>query len=143
MTEDVRMSRDELVYDAGYDIVDRKRALAPGQLRLKDHLKEQVTELFAQGLAVAAVECVDHLARLLEHLPAKRFEGLLAIPGATVGIEEASHDADQTRHGRPILPRQGWDRPRLVLVEPRHLIRHRHDVVHPRRLRSGFHLGVE
>ena len=84
VAEHVRVAVHQLVDDPRDDVVDREAPLAPRELRLEDHLEEQVAELLAQRLAVARVDGVDDLARLFEHVLAERLERLLAVPRAAV-----------------------------------------------------------
>src|SRR6185312_3787933 len=57
----------------------------------------------AQLVAVAAFDGVHHLARLLDHVPAERGEGLLPIPGAPVRREEPLHQLDEAGKGGALL----------------------------------------
>ena len=52
VAEDVRVPVDELVDDALDDVVDGEAALASRELRLEDHLEQQIPQLLAQGGAV-------------------------------------------------------------------------------------------
>ena len=107
IAEDVRVAVDELVDDAGDDVVDRKASLAARQLGLEDDLEQQVPQLLAQGLAVARVDGVDDLAGLLEDVLAQGLEGLLAVPGAAVGSEQPAHHPHEAREGRAVLKLEG------------------------------------
>ena len=104
LPEDVRMPVHQLVHDALDDVVDGEAALATPELGLKDHLQQEVAQLFAQGPAVVRVDGVDDLARLFEDVLAQRLERLLPVPGAPAGAEEAPHHPDQADERRPVLP---------------------------------------
>src|SRR5262249_9120979 len=99
VAEDVRVTPDELVADRRDDIVRPERALFAAELRLKHDLEQKIPELAAELLAIAAVDPVDDLARLLEDISAKRGEILLAVPRAAVGGEQTLHELDQAREG--------------------------------------------
>src|SRR5262249_50291548 len=92
--EHMRVTPDELVADRGDHVVRTKGALGPAELGLKDDLQEEIAELGGKLAAVSAVDGVDHLAGLLEHVTAEGAEVLLPVPGAAVGGEQALHELD-------------------------------------------------
>ena len=107
VAEDVGVAAHELVADGGDHVVGPERSLGARELGLEDDLEEQVAELGAELLAVAVVDGVDDLARLLEHVAAERGEGLLAVPGAAVGGEQALHQLDEAGEGAALLIGEG------------------------------------
>ena len=54
-------------------------------------------------VAVAAIDGVDDLASLFEHVAAQALAGLLAVPGAAVGGQETLHDLDEADVRCPLL----------------------------------------
>ena len=61
---------------------------APGvgaDLREKDPFENEVADLAAQPIGIAAVDRVEHFVRFLEQEGAQRLERLLAIPRASRG----------------------------------------------------------
>ena len=103
---------NELLDDARDDVVDGERALSTAELGLEDDLEEQVAELLADRRAVAGVDGVDDLAGLLEGVFPEGLEGLLPVPGAAIGGEEALHHLDEPRQRRAVLGLQGGHRAR-------------------------------
>src|SRR5690606_32776275 len=79
--------------------VDIERALVAAQRRLKHDLHEQVAELLAVVGRVIADERVEHFVGLLDKERPQGLEGLLAVPRAPVGGEQAVHDLDQASEG--------------------------------------------
>ena len=61
--------------------------------------EDQVADLAAQRVGVAAVDRVEHLVRLLEHEAAQRLERLLAIPRAALRPAQPRHDVDESLEG--------------------------------------------
>jgi hypothetical protein len=59
------MASYQFFHDAFDDIVNRKAPLAPSKLRLKDNLKEQISEFLSKRRAVARIDGVDDLTRFL------------------------------------------------------------------------------
>lgn len=93
----MRVPPYELVDDGHHDIVRTERAAGAGELAKEHHLEEQIAELLAQLIHVAAVDGVHDLARLLDDVAPDRLEGLLAVPGATLGRQQSLHELDQAR----------------------------------------------
>ena len=69
-------------------------------LREEHALEDQVADLAAQRVGVAAIDRVEHFVRFLEQEAAQRFERLLAIPRAAVRAAQARHDIDELLEGR-------------------------------------------
>ena len=65
------------------------------QLGLEDDLQQQIAELLAQVVGRAAIDRVDHLVRLFDHVGTQRLQRLLAVPRASVRREQALHDLDE------------------------------------------------
>ena len=78
--EHVRMAPDDLATDGGHHVVDVEPAGLGRQLALEDDLEQQVSQ-FLEGL--------------LDEVGLEGVEGLLAVPGATVGGAQPAHDFHQ------------------------------------------------
>ena len=104
----MRVAAHQLGDDAARDVVDAELALGEAQLRLEDDLQQQVAQLFAVIVDVSGRQRVDHLVGLLDQVGHQRRQGLLAIPGASVGREQPLHQTDQLAHlGAGLLAREG------------------------------------
>jgi hypothetical protein len=64
---------------------------------------QQIMKARAHLAAIAAVDGIDDLTGLLDDITTQRREGLLAIPRAAVGREEALHQLDEAGERRPDL----------------------------------------
>ncbi len=91
----MRVPADQLLGDVLERIGHRETALVRGDLRQEDALEEEVADLAAQGVVIAAVDRVEHLVGLLEHERSQRLERLLAIPRAAVRPAKRPHDVDE------------------------------------------------
>ena len=76
------MAPHQLVGDGACDVGEPERARLGGDLGVEDDLQEQVAELVAQRCRVAAVDRLEHLVRLLDHVGPQALVCLLAIPRA-------------------------------------------------------------
>jgi len=93
--ENVGVSRDELVGDALGDVFHGEAPVSlAGDLRMEDHLEQQVPELFAKMILIADLNGLDRFGGLLNQVLHQRPMGLLSIPGALVA--QACHDADES-----------------------------------------------
>ena len=63
--------------------VDVEPSLLVGERSLKDHLQQQVAQLFPEHLGRPVIDRVDHLVGLLDHVLPEGLERLLPIPRAT------------------------------------------------------------
>jgi hypothetical protein len=95
--EDVRVAADQLRREVARDVAQVERALLARELGVDDDLEEQVAELLAQPAAVAGVERVEDLVRLLEDERPQARVRLLAVPGAAVGRAQAVGDVRELR----------------------------------------------
>ncbi len=82
VAEDVRMAAHELLVHAAGDGLEVARAALLEQEREEVDLEEQVAELAAERLVVAAMRGVGDLVGLLDRVRDDRARRLLAIPGA-------------------------------------------------------------
>ena len=97
--EDVRMPRDHLVGDAAGHVGEVEGPRLLGHARMIDHLEQQVAQLAAQVVHVAALDGVGDLIGLLDRVGSDRLEGLLDIPGtARLGVAQGGHDAYKSIH---------------------------------------------
>ena len=82
--EDVRMAPDQLLGDRLQRIGDGEVPLVGAIWARNTPFEDQVADLPAQRVGVAAVDRVEDLVRFLEDESAQRLERLLAIPGAAL-----------------------------------------------------------
>ena len=68
---------------------------------MEHHLQQQVAELFFEMLAVAGLDRLDRLVRLLEEVAHQRLVGLLAVPGAFA--PKPVHHLDEIEQARTWL----------------------------------------
>jgi hypothetical protein len=63
------MAGDQLVRGAGRDVVDGEPPVSfRGNLGMEDHLQQQVTQLLAQMIAIAGLDCLDRFGGLLDEV---------------------------------------------------------------------------
>src|SRR5580692_267496 len=86
----MRMAPDQLVPDPARHRGEVETSGLLGHARVKYHLKQQVTELVAQPIQVAASDGVRDLVRLLDRERGDRDKILLAIP-RTAAFRIAQH----------------------------------------------------
>ena len=103
------MAAHELVGHGARDVRDREASGLGGELRLKDHLQEEVAELVAERVRIIAFDRLEHLVRLLDHVGAEALGRLLAIPRAAAGAAQPCHDVHeaQERVGQRALGHRG------------------------------------
>ena len=72
ITENMRVSQDELLRNTGGDIVDSKVPLLGSDGRVKDNLQEEITQFFLQIRSVTCriglMDCVKGFVRLFEQI---------------------------------------------------------------------------
>lgn len=117
LTKDMRVPSYELVANRRDDVIRSESSFCARKFTEKHHLKEQVTELLLQLAEVVAIDRIDHLGSLFEHVLSDALEGLFPIPGTAVGFEQASHELNEARVGiPPLLGERGrfdrWEWPR-------------------------------
>ena len=93
--EDVRVTTNELVGDGVDGVADREVSVLLGNPREKHGFEQEIAELLAQRVEVAAIERVEQLVGFLEHERPQRGERLLAIPRAAVGSAQRAHDVHE------------------------------------------------
>jgi hypothetical protein len=86
----------ELRADRVHHVPEGEAALFLGHARVEHHLEEQVAELLAQGVAVAALDGVGHLVGLLDRVGRDALEALGHVPrAAALRRSQAGHDLEQ------------------------------------------------
>ena len=95
LAKDVRVASDELLVEAADDVVDREGAVVRGDLRVQDHLLQDVAELLDQMLVVIRLDGLHGLVGLLDHVLGDRAVRLLAVPRATIRLAQAPHRAHE------------------------------------------------
>ena len=81
----VRMAANQLFRDVAGDLVEVESLALMGQLAVKHHLQQQITQLFFQFVVIASLNRIDQFIDLFDRMPAQRHMVLLLIPGTTPG----------------------------------------------------------
>jgi micrococcal nuclease len=95
VTEDVRMAADHLLGHVLRDILKRELPRLRGNIGMKDHLVQHVTQLFEQFIAVTGLDRLHEFVGLLDEVLHERLMGLLAIPGASPRSAQARKHGDE------------------------------------------------
>ena len=72
----------------------------------------------APGLVIVPVDRLEHLVGFFEHEGLERIDGLLAIPRAAVGSEQAVHDLDEPAERRAWCHGDGLWRFHVCAIPP-------------------------
>ncbi|RMQ54470.1 hypothetical protein ALQ01_05585 [Pseudomonas savastanoi pv. glycinea] len=111
----VRMATQQLAGNTVDDVVEFKPAFLFGQLRIEDHLKQQVTQLTLQMVEVALLDGIGHFVGFFQRMRHDAGVGLLQVPRATrLRITQPGHEVQQVLnciHGAPCERRQRLWRP--------------------------------
>ena len=59
-------------------------------------MEEDIAELFLEGVVIAFVDGFEEFVDFLQNHGAEGAVGLFAVPGATAGTSEASHDLGES-----------------------------------------------
>ena len=106
--EHMRVPAHQLVaYRPGHGLEVEMLRLG-GNLCVKHHLKQQIAQLVLQMRHVAAFDGIRDFIGLFDGVRRNAREGLLPIPGATIGGAQAHHDGQQFTH------------PAIGVRDPRH-----------------------
>ena len=97
VAEDVRMTPDHLVGERVDDVGDAELADLGRELRVEEHLQQQVAELFAESLEMRDLDRLDDFERLFDEVRNERAVRLLAVPRAAE--PQPRHDLDQVVPG--------------------------------------------
>src|SRR5437764_10321962 len=93
------MTKDQFLSYAAGDFVNRKVTLLFGDRRMKDHLEQQIAELFFEIRNIAGLigllNGIESLVRLFEQVLCQRRIRLLAVPRAAARSSQASHYRDE------------------------------------------------
>jgi hypothetical protein len=97
IAEHVRVSPDHLRGHVRGDVLDVERLAAArrGDVRVEDHLVQNIAEFFDELVSTAALDRVDELVGLLDEVLHERFVGLFGVPGAPSGRPEAREYGDE------------------------------------------------
>ncbi len=95
LPEDMGMAMDQLLDDAARDIVEGERLIGVvlGDPGMEDDLEEDIAQLLAERLAVALLDGLDQLVRLLDAVLGEVAVRTDAAPGA--GGADLVHDLDE------------------------------------------------
>jgi len=92
----MRVAPHQLGLDGRRDLIEGERARLLGEARVEDDLKQQVAELIAQALEIAARDGIGHLVGLLDRVGRDRREGLPEVPRAAgPRVAQARHDREE------------------------------------------------
>ncbi len=95
--EHVRVATQQLVADAGRDVLEIEQAGLLRHLRVEHHLQQQVAKFQAQIVEVLARDGVGHLVSFLQRVRRDAGEILAQIPGtAFLRVTQAGHEFEQT-----------------------------------------------
>ena len=98
--EHMRMAPLELVANRSRRRLEIERAALACDLRVKHHLKQQVTELVLEMREILALDGVGHLVGFLDGVGGDAREGLLAVPWAAIRRAQPLHDREQLERAR-------------------------------------------
>ena len=104
------MAADQLLADRPQRVRHGEAPFVRRDLRQEHALEQEVADLAAQSVVIAAIDRVEDLVRFLEHELPQRLERLLVIPRAAAWSAQPRHDVDQLLErvaGRPIGVREG------------------------------------
>jgi hypothetical protein len=89
------VTADELARDRARHVGHGEAAGLGRELRLQDHLEQQVAELLAERQWIAVVDRLEDLVGLLEQIGPQAHVRLLAVPRAAAGGAKPCHDVDE------------------------------------------------
>lgn len=97
--EDVRMTPHQFVGEPLADGVEVEYTAFPGQLGVKDDLKQQVAQFLRQFVIIPGLDGVEEFVDFLDGMPAQGLVILLAVPGAALRGAERRHDLEHLADG--------------------------------------------
>src|SRR5262249_10560697 len=93
------MAPDEFRGDRAQRVGDGEPPLVGADLREKDSFEDEIADLAAERVGIAAIDRVEHFVRLLEQERAQRLERLHAIPWTALRAAQPRHDVDERLKG--------------------------------------------
>ncbi len=103
VAEHVRMPVYKLAGEPVENVINRKRPLLLGHLRIKKHLQQQVAEFAGQFVPVAIIDGFEDFIGFFQRVGFDGIEGLLAIPGTPPGARKRSMIATARSNRSPVV----------------------------------------
>ncbi len=94
------MPPDQLFRHLRRNLFEVKPALLPRDLRVHDHLQQQIPQFLLEMRIVPGVDRLDHLIHLLDGARPQARMRLLPVPRAAIRRPQLCHDVPQPRHLR-------------------------------------------
>ncbi len=91
------MPPHQFVGDAGERVGDGEMSRFGLELRHENGFEEEIAELLAERGVVVAVDGLEHLVGLFEHVGLQRVDGLLAVPRAAARCPKCGHNVNEAR----------------------------------------------
>jgi hypothetical protein len=89
------MTTDQLVADRSQRVRNGEPPFILRNPREEDALEDEVADLSAKIVVIAAIDGVEDLVRFFEHELPERLERLLVIPGTSTRAAQPRHDVDE------------------------------------------------
>lgn len=93
--EDVRVAANHFFVNFADDVVDGETAFFTGDLRVEEDLEEEIAKFLGEFDVVGGIERVEDFVGFFDQIGAKSGVSLLAVPRATAGGAETSHDGNE------------------------------------------------
>ena len=93
------MTANQLVMDAGDDIIDVERALFPGDFGHEYDLKLEVAQLLRQCGPLPTVDGVDDLVGLFHDERFEALQSLLSVPRTAIRTPQPGHQGNELIEG--------------------------------------------
>src|SRR4029453_1394394 len=101
VAEDVRVATDQLVGDRAQRVCNGEASFVFRDPREEDAFEDEVSNLSAEIVVVAAIDRIEHFVGFLEYELPERLERLLVIPRAPAGPPQARHAVAELLEGMP------------------------------------------
>ncbi len=95
----MRVTTDQLVADRPQRVRNGEPPFIFRNPRKEDALEDEVADLSAKIVVIAAIDRVENLVRFFEHELPERLERLLVIPGTSTRSAQPRHDVDELLEG--------------------------------------------
>jgi hypothetical protein len=93
----MRMAANHFFANAIQHIPEIEPTRFAGHLRMKRHLKQQITQFFPQSRRVIPLYRISHFVGFLNRVWRNRSEVLFQVPGTTaIRVSQALHDIEQS-----------------------------------------------